>query len=100
MRLIRLKYILVVAATLVAVGSAQGLGPEDKCEADKNKIAGKYAFCRQNAEAKAIKKGEAADYSKCDSKLTLTVGQGRAEGDRQGDGVHRLGVGAGMRRPS
>ncbi len=63
---------LAVAAALlvVGVGTATGLSPEDKCEADKNKIAGKYAFCRQKAEAKAIKKSAAADYSKCDSKLS------------------------------
>jgi tRNA-binding protein len=30
-------------------------------------IAGKYAFCRQKVEAKAIKTGDPADYSKCDA---------------------------------
>jgi hypothetical protein len=46
-------------------------GPTDaeKCEATKNKIAGKYAFCRAKAEAKAIKKGIAPDYTKCDAQL-------------------------------
>src|SRR5262245_2055141 len=39
----------------------------EKCEAAKNKAAGKYAFCRQKAEAKAIKTGDPVDYSKCDT---------------------------------
>lgn len=50
--------------------SAGAITSEEKCEAEKNKIAGKYAFCRQKAEAKAIRKGEAADYSKCDAKYS------------------------------
>jgi hypothetical protein len=47
-------------------GAAQALSAADKCEAAKNKIAGKYSFCRQKAEAKAIKKGASPDYTKCD----------------------------------
>ncbi len=62
-------WMITVALTTSFAGSALAITPEDKCEADKNKIAGKYAFCRQKAEAKAIKKGEAPDYSKCDTKL-------------------------------
>ncbi len=63
---------LIVLSGLLSVGSAAaGPTPEEKCEADKNKIAGKYAFCRQKAEMKAIKKEEPADYTKCDSKLLL-----------------------------
>ena len=50
-------------------GTAWGVTPEDNCEAAKNQEAGKYAFCRAKAEAKAIKKGVAPDYSKCDTKL-------------------------------
>jgi len=56
-------------AFVSAAVAASAITPEDKCEADKNKIAGKYAFCRQKAEAKAIKKGEPADYTKCNEKL-------------------------------
>lgn len=62
---------LTVAAVLLnaASGAAWGLTAEGKCEADKNKEAGKYALCRQNAEAKAIRRGEPPDYSRCDTKL-------------------------------
>ncbi len=41
----------------------------EKCESAKNKAAGKYALCRGKAEAKAIRKGTAPEYTKCDSKL-------------------------------
>lgn len=60
---------LVVAVLITATGTAWGATTEEKCEAAKNREAGKYAFCRAKAEAKSIKKGEAPDYSKCDTKL-------------------------------
>jgi len=41
-----------------------------KCEATKNKLAGKYAFCRQKAEAKAVRKKEPPDYTKCSKKFS------------------------------
>jgi hypothetical protein len=62
------KLTIAVLLLLTSGQNVWGISSEDKCEADKNKIAGKYAFCRQNAEAKAIKKGEAPDYAKCDEK--------------------------------
>lgn len=61
---------LATASAFVAC-SAWGLSPADKCEAAKNKVAGKYLFCREKAEAKAIKTGTPADYSKCDESLAL-----------------------------
>jgi len=33
------------------------------------KVAGKYVFCRMKAEAKAIKKGTAPNFAKCDAKF-------------------------------
>lgn len=57
------------AISLCLIGAAHALSPEDKCEAAKNKISGKYVFCRAKANAKAIKKGEVADFSKCDANL-------------------------------
>jgi len=61
---------LALAINLLAVGTAAA-GPTaaEKCSAAKIKEAGKYGFCRLKAESKAIKKGEAPDYSKCDSKF-------------------------------
>jgi hypothetical protein len=40
-----------------------------KCEAAKNKIAGRYALCRQKAEAKAIKSGNPPNYAACDARF-------------------------------
>jgi hypothetical protein len=59
---------LIVAAACVWTAAAQAITAGEKCEADKLKTAGKYAFCRMNAGSKAIKKGEAPDYSRCDAK--------------------------------
>lgn len=61
---------IVHAAALLCIGSvAHAISAADKCEAAKNKLAGKYALCRQKAEAKAIKTGTAPDYLQCDIKL-------------------------------
>lgn len=61
---------LTLLGTLcLATGALAGASDAEKCEAAKVKHAGKYASCRTNAEAKAIKKGREPDYSKCDSKL-------------------------------
>jgi hypothetical protein len=58
---------LVLAAALLAA-PAMAITAGEKCEADKLKTAGKYTFCRLNAESKAIKKGLPPDYAKCDEK--------------------------------
>ncbi len=57
---------------IIAISSGTAIaGPTgaEKCEAAKNKEAGKYALCRGKTKAKAIKKGEAPDYMKCNLKL-------------------------------
>lgn len=54
---------------LIATPVAAKPSPAQKCAADKNKEAGKYASCRLSAEAKAIRKGTTADHSKCDAKF-------------------------------
>ena len=50
--------------------SGQALDPDIKCEAAKVKETAKYYACRLKAESKAIKKGEAPDFTKCDSKYS------------------------------
>ena len=57
-----------LAALLFTAVNAAALSPSDKCESGKLKEAGKYGFCRLKAEARAVKKGGAPDYSKCDAK--------------------------------
>jgi len=62
----------ISAAFIISLCAGVALaGPTaaEKCESAKNKEAGRYAFCRAKAEAKAIQKGGAPDYSKCDAKL-------------------------------
>jgi hypothetical protein len=65
---------IVIAVTATAVLATAGLvgariSPEDACEASKNTAAGKYALCRQAAEATAIKKAKPPLFTKCDEKL-------------------------------
>lgn len=55
---------------LLAPHHASALDPAARCAAGKLKIAGKYGACRLNAEAKAVKKGDFADYSKCAAKFS------------------------------
>lgn len=62
-------------ATFSLVGlwsvAARGLDPAARCEADKLKTAGKYGFCRFNAESKAAKTFSTPDFSRCDGKFSL-----------------------------
>ncbi len=55
--------------------NVQALDPDVKCNADKVKEAAKYSACRLKAESKAIKKAEAPDFSKCDSKYSEKWGK-------------------------
>jgi hypothetical protein len=42
---------LALTATVCWAGGALAATPAQKCEAGKNKVAGKYAACRHKAEA-------------------------------------------------
>jgi hypothetical protein len=48
---------------------AEAASDAEKCESSKLKTTGKYAFCRMKADAKAVKKGAAPDYSNCNFKF-------------------------------
>jgi hypothetical protein len=65
----RLTVSVCAVALAVWATGASAISDAQKCEAAKNKIAGKYAFCRQKAQAKAIKSGDPVDYSTCDTKF-------------------------------
>ena len=58
-------FALIVAVLVVLDGAAAGAGgtPAQQCQAGKNKVAGAYAACRQNAEAKLAASGDAARYT-------------------------------------
>lgn len=64
----------VAAATLsiiiISSTATFAADPVVKCEAGKLKESSKYAACRLKADAKAVTTGEAADYTKCESKFT------------------------------
>src|SRR5215470_6896763 len=62
--------ILTLVLVFTASSTTMAASDADKCEAAKNKIAGQYALCRQEAEAKAVKTGDPADYSNCDANFT------------------------------
>jgi hypothetical protein len=63
----------IVLATFVLGGIALALDPGPKCQAGKNKEAGKYASCRQKAESNLVKTGDSTKYNeaiaKCDEKF-------------------------------
>jgi hypothetical protein len=61
-----------LAAILLSSATAMAADPAVKCEAGKLKGSSKYSACRLKAESKAVLKGVAADYTKCDDKLTQT----------------------------
>jgi len=64
----RTRIVLAAVAALALTGThAQAFSDPGKCEAAKNKVAGKYYFCREKAEAKALTTGGTPDYSKCTS---------------------------------
>ncbi|MEB2283137.1 MAG: hypothetical protein B6D46_03160 [Polyangiaceae bacterium UTPRO1] len=71
-----LTTVLALAAALGAAASIAGAAatPQQKCQAAKNKTAGQYAACRQNAEAKLATGGDTTKYAvaigKCASKFT------------------------------
>ena len=69
----RTKIQLTAAALAVVflyVPATQAGDPAVKCESGKLKEAAKYANCRLKADSKAVKKDQAPDYSKCESKFS------------------------------
>lgn len=73
-------------ATCVGLLASPSLAatPEESCEISKNKSTGAYAACRQKAEAKAIKKGAAPDYSGCDAKFLKAWDKAEAKAGKKG----------------
>jgi len=65
---------LVAGVLLLAVTSAQAATAEQSCKSGKNKTAGKYAACREKAEAKLAAGGDPSKYTdaidKCETKFS------------------------------
>jgi hypothetical protein len=59
----------VLAVGFLSATTVHALDPAVKCESLKLKESSKYAACRLKAEAKAVKKGIAVDYTKCETKF-------------------------------
>lgn len=59
----------LVVTLVVLVSAAHAVDPSARCEADKNKIAGRYLACRHKAISKGIQRRGAPDYSRCESKF-------------------------------
>ena len=72
-----------LGALLLVTGTAYAVTPEQHCQSAKNKAAGKYAACRQNAEAKLASSLATADdlqkytdaLAKCATKYTDAWGK-------------------------
>jgi hypothetical protein len=65
---------IMVGALLWAATAAAGPTDAQKCEAEKLKRTGKYAFCRMKADATAVTTGQPADYAQCDQKIVDKFG--------------------------
>jgi hypothetical protein len=64
-----IRFAATMAVVFLSVTVAQAADPAVKCESGKLKESSKYASCRLKADAKAVTKGVAADYEKCESKF-------------------------------
>jgi hypothetical protein len=64
-----IRFAVTMAVIFLSVTVTYAADPAVKCESGKLKEAGKYGNCRLKADSKAVKKGEAADYTKCESKF-------------------------------
>ena len=67
--------LIAVVSLATATGSHAGVTPEQACQSGKNKTAGKYAACRENAESKLATSGDTTKYgeaiTKCGDKFTV-----------------------------
>jgi hypothetical protein len=73
------------AIALATPGSIAGAAePAEKCESQKLGGTGQYAACRLKAEAKAVLRGIAPDYTKCEENLAKKFGTSE---ERAGPGV-------------
>lgn len=84
-----LPRLVVGGVLLLAVATAQA-GPtaEQSCQAAKNTASGKYAACRQNAEAKLSTNGKSAAYTqallRCEYKFASTWERSEAKATANG----------------
>ncbi|MCC6766968.1 MAG: DUF1566 domain-containing protein [Deltaproteobacteria bacterium] len=63
-----------LAVVALSASAARAATPAQKCQAGKNKAAGKYAACRHGAEAKLATTGDGAAYATAIGKCTTKYG--------------------------
>ncbi len=59
----------LVVMLLAATEAATAVDARTRCQADKNKHAGKYLACRLKIVAAGLRSGEANDFSMCDARF-------------------------------
>lgn len=69
-----------IAVMWMQAGSALAADPAVSCESGKLKVSSAYAACRLKADAIAVLKGRAVDYSACDTKFTDKYASTEAKG--------------------
>lgn len=62
--------LVAISVSVVLSGPAEAASDAEKCMAGKNKVSGKYYFCREKAQAKAILTGDPPDFTSCGDKFT------------------------------
>ena len=77
------KVIFTLISVALIAGPAWALERSVKCESGKIKILGKLVFCRQKADATAIKKNQNAVYEKCTATYTKKweLAESKAQGE-------------------
>jgi hypothetical protein len=74
-----------LAALLVALPAlAAPPDPAERCEAAKNRAAGRYAACLQDARARAVERGDPLDTARCEAKLAAAWQGAEARAARKG----------------
>jgi len=68
-----------LSALFLSATAVHAAHPAVQCESGMLKAAAKYASCRLKADAKALTKGVAADYTKCDDKLGFAFQKAEAK---------------------
>ncbi len=71
--------------------AALAVDPAIKCEADKLKAAGKYAMCRMQVQAKAVRAFATPDFSKCDAQFETQWQQLETRALEQGTSCWTMG---------
>lgn len=62
-------FVGVAVLVTASISSAVSLETDARCQPAKEIASGQYSLCRLQAEARALRKGQEPDYTKCDDQL-------------------------------